>query len=80
MNQLLAVMLSLVWLRLDSTGRACFTAVPGGATEARLAVLFAGGAFGIWELDSRADLRQVLPALCSEPAVNVPTIGKAGGG
>jgi hypothetical protein len=33
--------------------------VPGGATEARLAVLFAGGAFGVWELDSRLDLRQV---------------------
>lgn len=37
----------------------CCFAVPGGATEARLAVLFAGGAFGVWELDSRLDLRQV---------------------
>lgn len=41
-----------------------FNRLPGGATEARLAVLFAGGAFGVWELDSRLDLRQVLLVEC----------------
>ena len=43
----------------------CCFAVPGGATEARLAVLFAGGAFGVWELDSRLDLRQVRLGCCT---------------
>ncbi len=36
-----------------------FNPVPGGATVARLAVLFAGGAFGVWEMDQRLDLRVV---------------------
>lgn len=45
--------------RTNSNTATCCFVVPGGATEARLAVLFAGGAFGVWELDSRLDLRQV---------------------
>jgi hypothetical protein len=36
-----------------------FNPVPSGTTLARCAVLFAGGVFGVWELDAKLDLRQV---------------------
>lgn len=37
-----------------------FNPVAGGTTLARAAVLFNGGTFGVWELDSKLDLRQVV--------------------
>jgi hypothetical protein len=62
--------LLLLKMLIDNIGntRVCCCAVPGGATEARLAVLFAGGAFGVWELDSRLDLRQVRCTPAAAPA------------
>lgn len=36
-----------------------FSALAGAELQARVAVLFASGAFGVWELDSRSELRQV---------------------
>ncbi len=40
---------------------------PSSSGNARVSVLFASGTFGIWELDSRNELQQVLP-LGASPA------------
>lgn len=36
-----------------------YSGLAGAELQARVAVLFASGAFGVWELDSRSELRQV---------------------
>ena len=47
---------------------------PASRGNARVSVLFANGTFGIWELDSRNELQQVILKPCPTHSPWVPEV------